>query len=184
MTLNSLTAACNQKTSRFPVVEYDEETVVLALNSLKGQSLVATAVGGGSRVVKYKHNFTTVFEMSDAQLCLLCLLMLRGPQTPGELNSNSGRLYEFASLESVYEALNGLLEKSPPFVKELPRKPGQKETRFVHLLGEEMWTEDPAAPDEPARKNVSSLEARLSAVEQELATVKESLAKLLGELGQ
>src|SRR6187401_706384 len=101
MTLNALTAACNQKTSRSPVVEYDEETVVEALNSLKGQSLVATAIGGGSRVVKYKHNFTTVYDISPEELSILCLLMLRGPQTPGELNTNSARLYEFKSLEEV-----------------------------------------------------------------------------------
>src|SRR3954464_9762497 len=87
MTLNALTAACNQKTSRSPVVDYDEETVVMALNSLKGQSLVATAIGGGSRVIKYKHNFVTVFDISPEELAILCLLMLRGPQTPGELNT-------------------------------------------------------------------------------------------------
>src|SRR6218665_2878097 len=81
MTLNALTAACNQKTSRRPVVDYDEETVVLALNSLKGQSLVSTAVGGTARTTKYKHNFTTVYPLSNAELAVLCLLFLRGPQT-------------------------------------------------------------------------------------------------------
>src|SRR3954463_4079453 len=124
MTLNSLTAACNQKTSRNPVVEYDEETVVLALNSLKGQSLVATAVGGGSRTQKYKHNITTVFELEVSELVVLCLLMLRGPLTAGEINSNSGRLYEFASLEEVYNVLNKLSAGETPFIKELSKRPG------------------------------------------------------------
>ncbi len=182
LTLNALTAACNQKTSRSPVVEYDEETVVLALNSLKGQSLVATAVGGGSRAAKYKHNFGTVYPIADSQLALMCLLFLRGAQTPGELNTNSGRLYEFSSLESVQEALRELATKSPPFVKELPRRPGQKEARFTHLFsGEPTVSEETAAP-EAARKNISSLESRLEIVEKELAEVKETLAKLLKDL--
>ena len=129
MTLNSLTAACNQKSSRKPVVEYDEETVVMALNNLKAMSIAATAVGGSSRVLKYKHNFTTVYPMSQGELAILCLLFLRGPQTPGELNTISGRLHEFQSLESVHDALNKLAQAQPPFVKEIAKRAGQKETR-------------------------------------------------------
>src|SRR4051812_23163118 len=126
MTLNALTAACNQKTSRKPVVEYDEATVVIGLNSLKGQSLVSTAVGGSIRTVKYKHNFATIFPVSDAELAVLCLLFLRGAQTPGELNTNSARLYEFKSLESVHDVLNKLMHAEIPFVKELAKRAGQK----------------------------------------------------------
>lgn len=183
MTLNSLTAGCNQKTSRKPVVEYSEQTVAAALNSLKGQSLVATAVGAGSRVIKYKHNFFTLYNVSDAELTILCLLMLRGPQTAGELNTNSGRLYEFSSIESVLENLDKLSQAEPPFVKELPRRPGQKETRFIHLFGE---TADDAEDEsmEPATRaaHPHPLEERLSQVERELAEVKETLAKLVKEL--
>jgi uncharacterized protein YceH (UPF0502 family) len=182
MTLNALTAACNQKTSRFPVVEYDEETVVEALNSLKGQSLVATAIGGGSRVVKYKHNFTTVYDISAEELSILCLLMLRGPQTPGELNTNSSRLYEFKSLDEVTGVLNKLMSSAPPFVAEIARRPGQKERRFAHLLSGELILEESDAPEEPARKNVGQLEARVMALEQDLAQVKETLSKLLKDL--
>lgn len=136
MTINSLTAACNQRSSRKPVVEYSEETVMHALNSLKAQSLVATAVGASIRAAKYKHNFTTIYPLSDGELAIICLLLLRGPQTPGELNTNSGRLHEFSSLASVHEAIDKLRSSPYPFVKELSRQPGQKETRFVHLLGE------------------------------------------------
>ena len=132
LTLNSLTVACNQKSSRKPVVEYDEETVVIALNSLKSQSLVSTAVGGTSRSTKYKHNFTTVYPLTNAQYALLCLLFLRGPQTPGELNTNSNRLHEFSSIESVIETLHNLANYPTPFVKELPKRAGQKEARFAH----------------------------------------------------
>lgn len=182
MTLNALTAACNQKTSRHPVTDYDEETVVMALNSLKGQSLVATAVGGGSRVVKYKHNFTTVYDMEAAELAILCLLMLRGPQTPGELNTNSGRLYEFRSLEEVHSVLNKLMNPEMPYVKELVKRPGQKEARFAHLLGGEISSEDDELPQEPARKHVSELEARVIQLEHEVAELKETIARITKEL--
>lgn len=182
MTLNALTAACNQKTSRHPVTDYDEETVVMALNSLKGQSLIATAVGGGSRVVKYKHNFTTVYDMEASELAILCLLMLRGSQTPGELNTNSGRLYEFRSLDEVHSVLNKLMNPDMPYVKELVKRPGQKEARFAHLLGGEISSEDDELPQEPARKHVSELETRVIQLENEVAELKETIARITKEL--
>lgn len=182
MTVNALTAACNQKTSRKPVVDYDEETVISALNSLKSQSIVSTAVGGSIRAVKYKHNFTTVYPLTDGELAILCLLFLRGPQTPGELNTNSARLHEFRSLEGVHDALNKLMNSASPYIKELPKRAGQKETRFIHLLGETTNYEEDETHEEPVRKNVSDLEARLAAVEQELAEVKETLAKITKDL--
>ena len=182
MTLNALTSACNQKSSRKPVVDYDEETVVMALNNLKSQSLVSTAVGGSIRAVKYKHNFTTVYPLSDGELAIMCLLFLRGPQTPGELNTNSARLHEFRSLESVVECLNKLINSESPFVKELPKRSGQKETRFAHLLGGEIIIDEEENHEEPARKHVSDLESRLAKLEQELAEVKETLAKITKDL--
>ena len=182
MTLNSLTAACNQKSSRHPVVEYDEGAVVIALNSLQGHSLVAMAVGGTSRTNKYKHNFTTVYPLSEGEVATLCLLFLRGPLTPGEINSNSARLHEFHSIESVHEVLNKLSQTQPPFVKELPKKAGQKEVRYCHLLGDVSEISEPEAAQEPARKSVSDLESRLSIVEKELTEVREKLDKLLKEL--
>jgi uncharacterized protein YceH (UPF0502 family) len=182
MTLNALTAACNQKTSRKPVVEYDEETVLMALNSLKSQSLISTAVGGSIRAVKYKHNFTTVYPLSDGELAIMCLLFLRGPQTPGELNTNSARLHEFKSLEGVHECITKLMNSETSFVKELPKRAGQKETRFTHLLGEEIIYEDEDVHDEPARKHVSDLESRLAKVEHELSELKEIVAKITKDL--
>lgn len=182
LTLNALTLACNQKTSRKPVVEYDEQTVVMALDSLKKLSLVATAIGAGSRAVKYKHNFTLVYSMTSAELCVLCLLFLRGPQTPGELNTNSARLYEFESLEEVMTVLQKLSDTDQSFVKELVKRPGQKEARFVHLFSEYNENENFDLPEEPARKSVNELESRLTIVEQELAEVKENLNKLMREL--
>src|ERR1700742_1407408 len=135
MTVNSLIAACNQKTSRNPVVQYNEETVVLALNTLKRRGLVSKATGGTDRVVKYKHNFAIVFPVIPAEVAIICLLILRGPQTPGELNTNSGRLYEFESIEEVQGFLEKLLANEPPYLMQLPKRAGQKEARYCHLLG-------------------------------------------------
>lgn len=184
MTLNALTAACNQKTSRNPVTDYDEETVVIALNSLKGRSLAATAVGGGSRVMKYKHNLATVYDVGPDGLAVLCLLMLRGPQTPGEIKTNAGRLYEFTSLEAVQQTLSRLALPESTYVKELARRPGQKETRYMHLLGgpfSEDMTET-EAPQEPARRHVSDMESRLQALETEVAELRELVNRISKEL--
>jgi uncharacterized protein YceH (UPF0502 family) len=105
MTINSLTLACNQKTSRRPVVNYDDDTVAQALNTLKRRGLISTATGGSIRSVKYKHNFAIVYPVLPAEVAIICLLMLRGPQTPGEINTNSGRMYEFESIEEVQEKI-------------------------------------------------------------------------------
>lgn len=183
MTLNALTAACNQKTSRNPVVQYDEETVVIALNSLKKAGFVAVATGGTSRSVKYKHNITLVFPLTTAELAVLCLLFLRGPLTVGEINSNAGRLYEFESLEEVNAVIEKLSQALPPLIKQLAKRHGQKEARFAHLLGEISESSvDEQLPEEPARKSVNELEARLATVENELAEVKATLDKLVKEL--
>jgi uncharacterized protein YceH (UPF0502 family) len=180
MTVNALAAGCNQKTSRRPVTDYDEQTVVSTINSLKAQGLVNTAVGGGSRVLKYKHNFSVRFTLSDAEEAILCLLLLRGPQTPGELNTNAGRLYEFASLESVLESLNALAQAEPPFVKALPKQPGQKEGRYAHLFGDSpIHEEEESHSESTARPSVAELEARVTALEQELAELKQKLEGLL-----
>jgi uncharacterized protein YceH (UPF0502 family) len=112
----------------------------------------------------------------------MCLLFLRGPQTPGELNTNSARLHEFRSLEGLQDALNKLTEGENAFVKELPKRAGQKEARFAHLLEEEILFDEDETPEEPARKHVSDLETRLAAVELELAEVKETLAKITKDL--
>lgn len=182
MTIHALTAACNQKTSRKPVVNYDEGVVIAALNSLKRRGLVATATGGSSRTVKYKHNFALVFPVDNAASAILCLLMLRGAQTPGELNTNSGRMYEFESLEEVQAVLEKLSTPEMPFVQSLPRRPGQKEMRYTHLLcGQPDLTEEDQT-EEIQYRSTSEMEERLSKVEQELAEVKEKLDKLLKEL--
>lgn len=181
MSVNGLTAACNQKTSRKPVVQYDEETVVIALDSLKKRGLVSTATGGSSRTVKFKHNFAIQFPVVPAEVALICLLILRGPQTPGELNTNSGRLYEFESIEEVQQMLEKLAADEPNYVVQLPRRPGQKEARYAHLLaGTPEFDEE--EPDMPIVHQSSGLEARVTRLEQELAEMREAFDKLMKEL--
>ena len=182
ITLNALTAACNQKSSRKPVVEYDEQTVVLTLDSLKKKGLISTATGGGSRVVKYKHNFAIVFPLVPSQLAIICLLLLRGAQTPGEINTNSGRLYEFDSLDEVNEVIEQLLDPEMPYIVQLHRKAGQKEARFTHLLAGEPSIEDDEEPKEPARKSVSELENRIAVLEENYTQLKADFDKLMKEL--
>ncbi|MBS1525050.1 MAG: YceH family protein [Bacteroidetes bacterium] len=182
MTINSLLAACNQKTSRNPVVQYDNETIVNAINTLKRRGLVSTATGGTDRVVKYKHNFAIVFPLIPSELAIICLLILRGPQTPGELNTNSGRLYEFDSIEEVQEMLDKLASGDKPYIKLLPRRPGQKEARYIHLLGGSTdWSEESFTAETPSRSS-GELEVRLAKVETELAELKEAFDKLMKEL--
>jgi len=182
MTINSLTTACNQKTSRKPVVNYDEETVVQALNTLKRRGLISTATGGSIRSVKYKHNFAIVFPVLPSEVAIVCLLMLRGPQTPGELNTNSGRMHEFESIEEVQEVLERLSSPEMPFLVQLPRRPGQKEARYAHLLcGTPEFSDDDFEDDAPVRSH-GVLEARVTKLETELAELREAFDKLMKEL--
>lgn len=182
MTLNGLAAACNQKTSRKPVVQYDETTIISALNSLKIAGLISTATGGSIRSIKYKHNFAIVFPVVPAEVAIMCLLFLRGPQTPGEINTNSGRLYEFESLEEVQQILEKLANESPAYIKQLPRRPGQKEVRYMHLFGENASEIEEEYLNEEQPKANNDLAERLTKVEEELAELKANFDKLMKEL--
>jgi uncharacterized protein len=182
MTLNALTLACNQKSSRKPVVEYDEETVVLTLDTLKKKGLISTATGGGSRTVKYKHNLAIVYPLVPAELAVICLLFLRGPLTPGEIKTNSNRLYDFESLEDVQTVLEKLASPESPYITPLPRKTGQKEIRYAHLFSGEPIIEEDDFKEEPARKSVSELEERVAKLEQDYAELKLAFDKLYQEL--
>jgi uncharacterized protein YceH (UPF0502 family) len=182
MTINAITLACNQKTSRKPVVQYDDQTVTLALDSLKKKSLISTATGGSSRSIKYKHNFAIVFPVTPQEVALICLLILKGAQTPGELNTSSGRLYEFESLEEVQNTLERISSSELPYVMPLPKRAGQKETRYVHLLAgtPDLTQED--YPEENYTRPQNELESRLAKVEQELAAMRSDFDQLMKEL--
>ena len=181
MTMNGLVSACNQKTSRKPVVNYDEEVIGAALNSLKIAGLISTATGGSIRNIKYKHNFAIVYPLLPSEVAVMCLLFLRGPQTPGEINTNSGRLYEFETLEDVQQTLEKLASEG--YVKQLPKRPGQKEQRYMHLFaGDVEFIEEDFASDETSTKSNSALEERVAKLETELAELKENFEKLMKEL--
>lgn len=181
LTLNALVAACNQKTSRKPVVNYDDNTVITTLDSLRKKGLVSKVTGGASRVTKYKHNFAVMYPLIPAEVTIICLLLLRGPQTPGELNTNSGRMYEFESIEEVQSLLDNLANADQPYVKQLPKRPGQKEARYMQLLGgTEIPEEDDSAPGNA--ESSSDLAIRLAKVEAELAALRTEFDKLMQEL--
>lgn len=181
MTVNAIMNACNQKSSRNPVVQYDEATVHIGIDTLKKRSICFTVTGGGSRVLKYKHNVAYVLDLDEREEAILCLLLLRGPQTPGELKSNSGRLYDFSGLDTISETLEKMRTRELPLVVQLPRKPGQKEARYMHLLGGainiEEWEE--AGNNEPVKISSTHLEDRIVVLEQEIAELKEKVTELL-----
>jgi uncharacterized protein YceH (UPF0502 family) len=134
LTLNALTIACNQKNNRNPVTSYSEEQVAQAVETLREKNLAYVFYGSTSRVPKYKHVMPEVVHLSQPELALMCVLMLRGPQTPGELRGNASRLHEFTGLDDIEQTLNGLISRDEPLVVRLPRQSGQKEVRFAQLL--------------------------------------------------
>jgi uncharacterized protein len=175
LSLNSLRLACNQATNRDPVVDYDEETIRIALASLSRRGWARLASGAGRRVVKYRHLFDEALGLSHAEISLLAVLMLRGAQTPGELKGRTERLHPFASLPEVDGTLERLIERE--LVARMPRRPGQKETRYRHLLSGN-GSEEASGADVDA--DVSDdrfleLEARLERVEEQLASLLDSL---------
>ena len=143
LSLNALVAACNQSTNRHPVVAYDEETVLAAIQNLRRASLVRSIQRIDSRVTKHEHIATETLDLSSNELGLMCVLMLRGPNTIGELRTRTERLSKFESLADVETTLNGLIEReTDPLVGRLPRRAGQKEARFAHLLSGAVAADD------------------------------------------
>ena len=134
LTLNSLRSACNQATNRDPVVEYDDAVLRVALHRLERRGLIRLASGRGSRAPKYRHLLAEALPMSSDEQAVMCVLMLRGPQTPGELKGRAGRMHAFAGLESVQQTLARLIERR--LVARLGRRPGQKEERYAQLLAD------------------------------------------------
>jgi len=179
MTINGLTAACNQKTSRNPVVNYDEETVVLTLNALKIKGLASTVTGAGSRAVKWKHNLAIMYPLLPSDLSIVCLLLLRGPLTPGEINTSSGRMYEFETIEEVQEGLQKLATSEPTYVKQLAKRAGQKEARYMHLFGGGHEPESSESDAAQAPTDNPALEDRITKLEQEVIELKEMLNLLM-----
>jgi uncharacterized protein YceH (UPF0502 family) len=182
MTLNALVAACNQKSNRDPVVAYDENTVMAALDALRDKNLVYTFHGSSSRVVKYKHMFPNVFELDAAEVAVMAVLMLRGPQTVGEIRGRTDRLHEFTSIPEVQETLDKLAHRDEPLVVRLERQAGQKDARYAHLLSGEIDVSTlPAARERTVTggqsERVERLEAEIETLKSELAAFREEFAE-------
>jgi len=178
MTLNSLTAACNQKTSREPVVSYDEATVQQALDSLHDKYLVYLFHGSTARTVKYKHMLPSVYELEPSETAAICVLLLRGAQTLGEIHTRTARLYDFKDLSDVQESLDSLMRRDEPMIVRLERQPGQKEARFAHLLSGAVAVEATVSsrPGSSAQKDerIEKLEEEVTALRAEVSTLKET----------
>ncbi len=182
LSLNALVNACNQKSNRHPVMNLDENAVRDALDSLNAKGLAGAASGADSRVTKYEHRLQEAYNFSRPEIALLCVLLLRGPQTPGELRGRSERLYPFSDLSDVQSALQRLMKREPPLVKMLARQPGTKEARYAHLLAGdvEMWETEPAA--ESAAMGSSGESERLARLEDQIANLQKELADLKQQL--
>ncbi len=176
LTLNALMLACNQKNNRNPVTSYSESQVADAVETLREKNLAYVFYGSTSRVPKFKHVMPEVMHLSHPEVALMCVLMLRGAQTLGELRGNGARLHEFAGLEEVETTLNALIAQDPPLVARLPRQPGQKEGRFAHLLNGEIDVEalaeqERVAAASPTRR--ASLEQKVDDLAAEVEKLKE-----------
>jgi uncharacterized protein YceH (UPF0502 family) len=181
LTLNALRLAANQATNRDPVVEYDEPTIRAALDRLGRRGWTRLASGPGSRVAKFRHLLDEALRLTPSQLALLAVLMLRGPQTVGELRTRSERLYPFASTDDVEFALAELVDRE--LVEQLPRRPGEREARWLQLLGGTAIGTGEPPPPQPAAAATSitpgpDLEERVARLERKLAEVLERLGEL------
>jgi uncharacterized protein len=175
LSLNALRLACNQATNRDPVVEYDEATVVEALRRTALRGWTRLASGAGSRARKYRHLLDEALDADPAELALLAVLMLRGVQTPGELKQRADRHHAFSDLAAVHEILEKLVERG--HVERLPRRPGQKEERYRHLLGGERDDESSVRVEEPPAED------RLERLERGLGELREEVRQLRSALG-
>ena len=184
LSLNALTAACNQSSNRDPVLSLDESEVSATVHQLRGRGLVRPIVHSGGRVTKYEQRMDEALGLVRRQLAVLCVLMLRGPQTTGELRTRTQRIHDFAELDEVESTLDGLIDREPPLVVRLPRRAGQKEIRYAHRLAGEISMDALDARDAaaettraaPVSDRVAALEADVAALREEMAALREELA--------
>lgn len=178
LSLNSLVNACNQKSNRDPLMNLDEDSVRPAIRGLEKHGLAGPVDAFDSRVTKYEHRLQEVFNFDRRETALLCTLLLRGPQTPGELRSRSERMYRFDDLAEVESTLERLMKRDPPLVKLLPRQPGTKEARYAHLLSGDLEIAPAAQPSEPQATLTSSGADRVSQLAQDVAQLQSEIAEL------
>lgn len=181
LSLNALTNACNQKSNRDPVLELSEATVQDTVDSLIKKYLVSRAPGYGGRVTKYQHRFCNTefgeFKLSPQAVAIVCELLLRGPQTPGELRSRAERLCKFTDVSEVEAELEKLMAREPPLVSKLPREPGKRESRYAHLFGDRQPT-NPALHTSTDTCEASSNGERIEALERQVLELQQALEEL------
>lgn len=190
LSLNSLINACNQKSNRNPVVSFDETTVTRGLESLQEKGLVLKKFTAGSRVPKYIHSLLDRFDLLRQEMAILCELMLRGPQTIGEIRSRAERMASFENLEGAEKTINSLTEQDPPLAVKLPREAGRKENRYMHLFSGSSITEktvhdlpaEPAAPLIQANERIVKLEEEIVRLRTEVEELKQAFAELKSQL--
>jgi uncharacterized protein len=180
LSLNALVNACNQKNNRDPVMTLDEEAVSDALSTLQEKRLAGPASGADSRVTKYEHRLQEVFNFDRREIAVLCVLLLRGPQTPGELRSRTDRMYRFEALDDVVSTLDRLAQREPALVAVLPRQPGTKESRYMHL-----FAGDAPPTDLQSTRAVSAASGdsdRLAHLEHEVLELRKEVAEIHEQL--
>ena len=187
LSLNALVNACNQKNNRDPVMTLDEEAVRNALSTLQEKRLAGPASGADSRVTKFEHRLQEVFNFDRREIAILCVLLLRGPQTPGELRGRTDRMYHFEALEDVISTLDRLAQHEPPMARILPRQPGTKESRYTHLFSgeplESAPVADPRATRAPSSSNAGSHSTdRIAALEEQVAQLRADLSEVQQQL--
>ncbi len=189
LSLNALVNACNQKNNRDPVMNLDDQAVRQALNTLQEKRLAGPTSSADSRVTKYEHRLQEAFNFTRGETAILCVLLLRGPQTPGELRGRTERMHRFEDLTEVQSTLQRLMQRDPPLARVLPRQPGTKEARYKHLLAgdaEDGGVEDVSVARTPSPASVPSnsadancmnrLENEVSDLRREVADLKQQLA--------
>ncbi len=178
LTINSLKNACNQKSNRNPVVAFDEDLLEKTVEGLRSKSLISRVTGGEIRVPKYRQVFTEALNLSAEETAAICVLMLRGPQTPGEIKGRTGRMFTFENLVQVDEVLQNLMNRETPLAVKLPRQTGMKEARYAHLLSGQPDEEIP----QPVNEEESSLsEERMEKIESLIEGLREELNGLKKE---
>ena len=182
LSLNALVNACNQKSNRDPVMQLDEDAVRDALEGLQEQRLAGPARGADSRVTKYEQRLQEVFNFTRPEIAVLCVLLLRGPQTPGELRGRADRMHHFETLEDVQSALQKLMQREPPLAKVLSRQPGTKESRYAHLLsGDVVEAEAPVRVGAAVERNPADAE-RIARLEEEVAELRREVSEVKDQL--
>ena len=183
LSLNALVNACNQKNNREPVTNFDEDTVRLALRNLSDKRLAGPASGADGRVTKYEHRLQEVFNFTRRETAILCVLLLRGPQTPGELRGRTERMHRFEDLDEVLSGLQQLMRREPPLAKALGRRPGTKEVRYSHLLSGDVEAWEGPADTANAPEDSGSAE-RLAQLEEQVATLRGEVAELKQQMAE